>query len=64
MLFVRIGKETADGIDFFVLVLEMGPDELGGAALFIRIVHAGMDFVIIGMDSDSAVNISIKQHFQ
>ena len=62
MFSVRIGKKPADGIDFLVLMLEMGPDDFVRAALFFQTNHAGMDFVIIGLDS--VVNILIKQDFQ
>jgi len=64
MFLVSIGEKPADRIDLLVLMLEMGPDDLTRAALFFRIIHVGMDFVIIGMDSDSPINISIKEHFR
>jgi hypothetical protein len=66
MFSIRIGKKPADGINFLVLMFEMGADDFGGAALFFQGNHAGMDFVVIGVDSvmDSVVNILIKQDFQ
>ena len=64
MFLVSIGEKPADRIDLLVVMLEMGPDDLTRTALVLGITHVGMDFVIIRMDSDSPINISIKEHFQ
>jgi hypothetical protein len=45
MFFVSTGEEPADRVDLPVLMLEIGPDDFIRAALFLAIIHVGMDFV-------------------
>jgi hypothetical protein len=45
VLFVSSGKKTADRVDLFVVMLEIGTNDFSRAALLLGIIHVGMDFV-------------------
>ena len=64
MFSVIVREKSADGINFSVLCLEKGFQVLIWACVLVEIAHAGMNFLVIGMDYVYGSNISIKADFR